>query len=64
MPGEMNGGQDSAAVTASSDVGESVRVNQWLVVYPNQMGRETETFVRLMRRVGEPHNFNLPNPKM
>ncbi|XP_046439550.1 piwi-like protein Siwi [Daphnia pulex] len=40
----------------------SVRLDHWLVIHPNSMGQQVRSFVQLIKRVGGPQGFNVPEP--
>ncbi|XP_046635666.1 piwi-like protein Siwi isoform X2 [Daphnia pulicaria] len=40
----------------------SVKMAEWIVVYPTKLNSQVRSFVNMMKRVGEPQGFHLPEP--
>ena len=42
----------------------SVNLDEWAVLFPQQMGREVEQFVGMLQQCAQGVNFRLAHPKM
>ncbi len=40
----------------------SVKMAEWIVVYPTKLNSQVRSFVNMMKRVGGPQGFDVPEP--
>ena len=41
----------------------TVKMTDWAVFHPQNMGQEIQAFVKMIQQVGRGQNFNVPDPR-